>query len=204
MWLSNWIERFIRSCDHFLKLCLSQVTSVSISSAPIPDVPLYFLNHLLWLLNISSVSVLFFCFWGAECESERVSHSVVSNTLWPHPLQPTRLLCLWNSPVKNTGVSCHFLLQGIFPTQGLNWGLPLYRQTPYQLSHQGSPRILEWVVSPFSRGSSQPRDWTGVSYIAGGICISWGTREGRRYQTLYEKWPLWIELCSHKMSIWKS
>ena len=46
--------------------------------------------------------------------------SVVSNSLWRHELQPTRLLCPWNSPGKNTGVGCHFILQGIFPTQGLN------------------------------------------------------------------------------------
>ena len=37
--------------------------------------------------------------------------------------QPSRLLCLWDSPDKNTGVGCDFLLQGIFPTQGLNPGL---------------------------------------------------------------------------------
>ena len=41
----------------------------------------------------------------------------------PHQLQPTRLLCPWNSPGKNTGGSCHFLLQGISPTQGLNQSL---------------------------------------------------------------------------------
>ena len=46
--------------------------------------------------------------------------SVVSNALWPHGLQLTRLLCPWNFPGENTGVSCHFLLQRIFPTQGLN------------------------------------------------------------------------------------
>ena len=40
---------------------------------------------------------------------------------------------------KHTGVDCHFLLQGIFPTQGLNLGLPHCRQTLYHLSHQGSP-----------------------------------------------------------------
>ena len=51
------------------------------------------------------------------------SHSVLSDSLQPHGLQPTRLLCLWNSPGKNTGVSCCFLLQGIFPTQGSNPGL---------------------------------------------------------------------------------
>ena len=40
-----------------------------------------------------------------------VSHSVGSNSLWPNGLQPTRLLCSWNSPSKNTGVGCHFLFQ---------------------------------------------------------------------------------------------
>ena len=43
-----------------------------------------------------------------------------------------------DSPGKNTGVGCHFLLQEIFPTQGLNLGLPHCRQTLYCLSHQGS------------------------------------------------------------------
>ena len=48
-----------------------------------------------------------------------------------------------DSPGKNTGVGCHALLQGIFPTQGSNPGLPHCRQIRYHLSHQGSPRILE-------------------------------------------------------------
>ena len=50
-----------------------------------------------------------------------------------------RLLCPWNSLGKNTGVGCHFLLQGNFLTQGLNPGLLHYRQILYCLSHQGSP-----------------------------------------------------------------
>ena len=53
-----------------------------------------------------------------------------------------------DSPGKNTGVGCRALLQGIFPTQGLNPGLPHCRRILYHLSHQGSPRILEWVASP--------------------------------------------------------
>ena len=61
-----------------------------------------------------------------------------------------------DSPGKNTGVCCHALLQGTFPTQGLNPGLPLCRQILYCLSHQGSPTILEWVAYLFSRGSSTP------------------------------------------------
>ena len=61
---------------------------------------------------------------------------VVSGSLQPHGLRPTRLLCPWDSPGKNTGVGCHALLQGIFPTQGL--GLLHCRQILYCLSHQGS------------------------------------------------------------------
>ena len=50
--------------------------------------------------------------------------------------QSTRLLCLWDSPGKNTGVGCRALLQGIFPTQGLKLG-PLHcRQVLYHLTHQ--------------------------------------------------------------------
>ena len=60
------------------------------------------------------------------------SHSVVSDSLRPHGL-----LSPWNFPGKSTGVGCHFLLQGIFPTQGSNPGLPHCRQTLYHLSHQG-------------------------------------------------------------------
>ena len=54
---------------------------------------------------------------------------VVSNSLRPHGLLPTRLLRPWNFPDKSTGVGCHFLLQGIFPIQGSNPGLPHSRQT---------------------------------------------------------------------------
>ena len=73
----------------------------------------------------------------------------------------------WNSPGQNTGVGHLSLLQGIFPTQGSNPGLPHCKRILYQLSHKGSPRILEWVAYPFSSGSFQPRNQTGVSCIAG-------------------------------------
>ena len=70
---------------------------------------------------------------------------------------------------KNIGVGSLSLLQGIFPTQESNWGLLYYRWILYQLSHNGSPRILEWVAYPFSSGSSQHRNQTGVSCIAGRV-----------------------------------
>ena len=78
---------------------------------------------------------------------------------------------------KNTGVGCHALLQGIFPSQRSNPGLLHCRWILYHLSYQGSPRILDWVACPFSRGSSQPRNWTRVSCTAGRFFTSWDTRE---------------------------
>ena len=89
-------------------------------------------------------------------------------TLWTVPNQ---LLC----PGKNTGVGCHALLQVIIPTQELNPGLPLCRQILYKLSHKESPSILKWLAYPFSSGSSQPRNQTGVSCIAGGFFTNWAT-----------------------------
>ena len=69
-------------------------------------------------------------------------HSVMSDSLWPHRLRPARLLCPWNFPGKNTGVGCHFLLQGIFPTQGSNPNLLCllhWQVDSLPLSHLGSP-----------------------------------------------------------------
>ena len=74
-----------------------------------------------------------------------------SLTLPPRGLS-TRFLCPWSSPGKNTEMGCHFLLQGIFPTQGSNPGLPHRRWILYHLSYQGNSRILEWVAYPFFRG----------------------------------------------------
>ena len=59
------------------------------------------------------------CFLCA-LQSESVSHSVMSDSLQPHGLQPARLLCPWDSPSQKTGMPCHFLPQGLFPTQGVN------------------------------------------------------------------------------------
>ena len=66
----------------------------------------------------------------------------------------------WNSPSQNTGMDNLSLLQGIFPPQGLKRGLLHCMWILYQLSHQRSPRILEWVVYPFSSGSFQLRNQT--------------------------------------------
>ena len=102
------------------------------------------------------------------------SHSVTSDSSGPHGLCSP-----WNFPGQSTGVGSLSLLQGIFPTQRSNPGLPHCGWILYQLSHKGSPRILEWVAYSFSRGSSQPRNWTGVSCIAGRFFTNWAMREAQ-------------------------
>ena len=90
-------------------------------------------------------------------------------------MEPTRLLFPWGFSSKNSALGCHVLLQRIFPTQGSNLGLPQCGQILYWRSHQGSPRILEWVAYHFSRGPSWPRNQTGVSDTAGKFFNSWAT-----------------------------
>ena len=83
----------------------------------------------------------------SEKKGESESLSVTSDSLGPHGLYSP-----WNSPGQNTGVGILSLLQGIFPTQGLNPGLPHCKQILYQLSHKGKPRRLEWVALSLLQG----------------------------------------------------
>ena len=85
-------------------------------------------------------------------------HSVVSDSAIP-----------WNSRGQNTGVGSLFPFLGDLPNSGIEPRSPVLQQILYQLSHEGSLRILEWVGNPFSRGSSQSMNRTGVSCIAGGF-----------------------------------
>ena len=64
-----------------------------------------------------------------KIENISISCSVMSEPLWPHGLSPARLRCPWELTGKNTGVGCHFLLQGVFPTQGSNLDLLHCRQS---------------------------------------------------------------------------
>ena len=79
--------------------------------------------------------------------------------------------------VSNTGVGCHALLQGIFPSQRLNPHLLHCRWILYCLSYQGRLKILEWGAYPFSRGTALPRNWTKVSCIVGGFFTISATQE---------------------------
>ena len=111
--------------------------------------------------------------------------SVMSNSVW---------LTLWTvarqAPLSMGILQTRILKwvampssRGIFPTQGSNPGLPHCWWSLYCLNHQGSPRIPEWVAYPFSRGTSWPRNHTGVSCIAGGFFTNWAIRETPLYKT---------------------
>ena len=105
----------------------------------------------LWFLGVSGdggrdKSGVWDCHIHTDC---LLSHLVVLDSLGPFVLYPCRLLCSWKFLVNYTGVNCHFLLQGIFLTQGskpsllslLHCRQILCRYILYQLSHQGFSNI---------------------------------------------------------------
>ena len=90
---------------------------------------------------------------------------------------PSRLLCPWDSPGKNTRLGCHSLLQGIFPTQGSNRGLLLCRWILYHLSHQGSPLCAEEeeTYSSFCCCWPLPATSSWVPLLVLSCSLSWET-----------------------------
>ena len=131
--------------EHFLKISLTHIFYARINYF---QVACAFLPH------------------NSENTSE--SCSVISTSL-----QPYGLYSPWNSPAQNTGVGSLSLLQGIFPTQGLN--PDLLNSLPAE--PQGKPKNTGVGSLSFSKGSSQTRNWSRVSYIAGGLFIYWTTSE---------------------------
>ena len=125
---------------------------------------------------------MYVCMYVCICTLCLVSHVWLFETLWTVAHQ---LLCprgfsrqeYWN------GLPCP--APGDISDPGSNPGLPHCRRILYHLKHQGSPRILEWVAIPFSRGSSLPRNQTEVSCIAGRFFTSWATRKAHVYEYTY-------------------
>ena len=72
---------------------------------------IFFLSHLLWCCVFEYLSSKPLG-TASTFSVSKLIRSVVSDYLWPHGLQPARLLCPWSFPGKNTGVGCHFLFQG--------------------------------------------------------------------------------------------
>ena len=88
------------------------------------------------ILKVSLMPLQYYigCLVGKSCPT----------LLRPQGLQPSRLLCAWDFPGKNTGVGSHFLLQGTFLSHGLNLRLLHRLADALPLSHQESPSVLHW------------------------------------------------------------
>ena len=103
-----------------------------------------------------------------------LSCSVMSDSLWCHELQLTRLPCSWNFPVKNTEVGCHFLLQGTLLIQGSNPCLLHWQVDSLPLSHLGSPFFnilfefkytsLGGILGHFCKCYSFVSYWSGLKW----------------------------------------
>ena len=104
------------------------------------------------LLRKSFAQCCCYCCWVA---------SVMSNSVWPHRRQPTRLLCPWDSPGKNTGVGCHFLLQCMKVKSEVTQSCPTFSDL-MDCSPPGSfihgifqARVLQWGATAFSNTATR-------------------------------------------------
>ena len=103
----------------------------------------------------------------------------------PHGLQPTRLLCPWDSPGKNTGVGCHSLLQGIFPSQWLNLGLLHCRGLLFWAAREAPFNEQKWFINdPLGKLSQDYNHWS--HWTCG--CIDRGDNMENRKKNTPEKW----------------
>ena len=100
--------------------------------------------------------------WATITKCHRLGGLYVAQscpTLWD-PMDCSLPGSSWNFPGKSTGVDCHFLLQGIFLTQGSNPGLPHCMQTLHHLSYQGSPYSSQfWTLKVKDEGASRFEMW---------------------------------------------
>ena len=131
----------------------------------------------------------------------------MSDSVRPHRQQPTRLRHPCDSPGKNTGVGCHFLLQcmNMKSESEVTQSCPTLHD-PMDCSLPGSSihgifqaRILEWVANSFSRGSSWPRDQTCFSCIGRWVVYRWATgKSTMEYHATIKR----IKLCHLQQHEW--
>ena len=152
---------------------MKNLTSVTLGSWPPPWDPDFYSG---WFCSTSFSQSCLLLFFTRHCRSPRVwghrcpcmlSCLVVPDSRQPHGLWPARLLCPWDSPGKNTGVGCHFILEGFFSTQGSNW----------HLLH-----FLHWQVGSFTTeppGNTTLTETFIPGYIIRGCKAPSGKREAK-------------------------
>ena len=133
-----------------------------------------------------------------------LSHSVMSDseTLW---IAPSRLLCPWDPPGKNTGVGCHALLQGLFLTQGLNPCLLHCRRIFLPSEPPGKP----WCQHRFLKATSEEaRGWTQcliASHVDKSMLFTWAHISFRSFVTYgQERGPSNFPLRSRFPFCWRN
>ena len=132
VWL-HWVL-FAGSC--------SSVTFYPTPKSPLPPKPQGSASSLFSFYSEHSPKMT----WSTPITFAEVKWKSLSVVWLCKPMDCSPPPCPWNSPGKNTGVGSCSLPQGTFPTQGLNPGLPHYRQILYHLSHQGSPSPLLYLL----------------------------------------------------------
>ena len=143
----------------------------------------------------SATTMSFYCYPCMQIPPVWLLLLVKSCLVMSNSLQPQGLFSPWNSPGQNTGMGSHYLLQGTFPTQGSNPGLPHYRQILYQLNHEGSPHFT------YKRAVTED---LGLRLSSSSfLCLS---KRGKGKEHILTEWrspewtpPLWCEAtCKYK------
>ena len=131
-----WVQLFVRGSKKHLKEYHFQIIVYGALSPTLHPLPEHHLHEQKRDQCKHRVCFTETLLWSQSCSVMTFSESK-SPSSWPHGLYSP-----WNSPGQNTGVGSLSFLQGIFPTQGLNSGLPHYRWISYQLSHQEAQEYL--------------------------------------------------------------
>ena len=130
----NTLKKFLRHNSLIKSLEPLEINSRVRHKRYVPEIGLqlfYFVRLVGWLTFLGFLFSFVLRIKQSKGNTIECIYSNIPNSLRPHGLKPTRLLCPWDFPVKNAGVGCHFLLQVIFPTQGSNPGLLHCRQILY-------------------------------------------------------------------------
>ena len=133
------------------------------------------------MVNLSGI---FKIVWLYKAQTESGGCSVMSDSVWSYGLQPTRLLCPWDSPSKNTGMVSHSLLQGVFSTQRSKPGLLCCRQILFPSEPLGKPQAA-FKLSPNRREGFRPRKtWEKMKHSEWTVWVISAKAWGRKVSPL--------------------
>ena len=152
MWISRQcyrqVEQLVRRPSRgYTALSIQMAMFDGILISKLKDFVFVYLHKANLLVALESAFMVLLHGWMLACSVPKSCLTLCdqSHTRLPLDSQPTRLLCPWDFPGKNTGLGCHFLLQGIFPIQQSNLYLLHWQADSLPLSHLGSPCRWIWA-----------------------------------------------------------